>query len=138
VDAVTPGFQQSEVDHGFKSENSSTGDMPGDDRKWRDARDGGWFSYDLKVETNQPVALVCTYWGGENGKRTFDILVDDVKFATQTLANDKPNAFWDATYPVPAELVKGKRKVTVKFQAKPENFAGGVFGVRIVKRPAGN
>ncbi len=131
VDAIAPGFQQNEVDHGFKSENSSSGDFS--DRKWRDAREGGWFSYEMKVEGEKPASLVCTYWGSETGPRTFDILVDGQKLATQTLGVNHPNQFWDAIYPIPVELTRGKSKVTVKFQAHPGNFAGGVFGVRITR-----
>jgi uncharacterized protein len=133
VDSVSPGFQQSEVDHGFKSENSSTGESASGERKWREARDGGWFSYEVKVDPDHPVSLVCTYWGSESGKRTFDILVDDAKIATQNLAGNKPDEFWDATYPIPSELTRGKQKVVIKLQAQPGNFAGGLFGCRILR-----
>jgi hypothetical protein len=35
---------------------------------------------------------------------------------------------------LPTELTSGKKKVNVRFAAKPGNFAGGVFGVRTVRR----
>jgi hypothetical protein len=35
---------------------------------------------------------------------------------------------------LPESLTQGRGKVTVKFQAQPGNFAGGVFGVRVVRR----
>jgi hypothetical protein len=31
-------------------------------------------------------------------------------------------------------LTRGKQKVTVRFQAHPGNIAGGVFGVRMLRR----
>lgn len=136
VDLITPGFQQNEVDHGFKSDNSYCGDLG--ERKWRDARDGGWFSYELKVESDKPQFLVCTYWGSETGPRTFDILVDDLKLATQSLGNNRPNQFWDTTYPIPADVTRNKNKITVKFQARPSNYAGGIFGVRTIRKPNAN
>ena len=71
--------------------------------------------------------------GSESGPRTFDILVDNRKLATQTLSNNKPEQFWDATYRIPPELTKGKEKLTVKLQAHPGNFAGGLFGCRMVR-----
>jgi hypothetical protein len=44
--------------------------------------------------------------------------------------------FFDVTDSVALELTKGKERVTVKSQARPNNYAGGVFGVRAVeKRP---
>ncbi len=45
----------------------------------------------------------------------------------------RPDKFWDAGYPVPVELTRGKQKVTVKLQAQPGNFAGGLFGSRMLK-----
>ena len=35
-------------------------------------------------------------------------------------------------YPIPAELLKGKSKVTVSFQSRSGHTAGGVFGVRLL------
>ena len=75
-----------------------------------------------------------TYWGSETGARTFDLLVDDVKFATQSLHRDDPEKFWQKTYPLSDELTTGKEKAVLKFQAHPGNTAGGVFGIRVVRR----
>jgi hypothetical protein len=77
---------------------------------------------------------VITYWGSETGRRTFDVLVEGEKIATTSLHQDKPEEFWDKAYPLPKSLTQGRGKVTVKFQAHPGNFAGGVFGVRVVRR----
>jgi hypothetical protein len=59
--------------------------------------------------------------------------VDDLKIATQRLENNKPNQFYDEVYRLPAELLKGKQTITIKFQAHPGAFAGGVFGARVMK-----
>ncbi|HKR22739.1 MAG TPA: DUF6805 domain-containing protein, partial [Pyrinomonadaceae bacterium] len=89
---------------------------------------------DLKVIPDQPVAVVCSYWGSETGQRTFDILADGIKVATQSLGNDKPGEFFDVTYAIPAEVTRGKNKITVRFQAHPDNTAGGFYGVRVIKK----
>jgi DUF1680 family protein len=130
LDTVEPGFQQSEVGHALRSDNSHTGDFR--DRKWRDARDG-WFSYEMAVDPERPTTLVVTYWGGETQERNFDILVDGDKIATQRLRMNNPGAFFDMTYPIPSVLTKGKSKVTVRFQAHPGSLAGGVFGLRTMR-----
>ena len=52
---------------------------------------------------------------------------------TQSLNNNKPGEFFDVEYPIPADLLKGKEKITVKFQAHPDNTAGGVFEVATLK-----
>jgi hypothetical protein len=59
--------------------------------------------------------------------------VDGTKIASQKLQNDHPGKFWDATYPIPVELTKGKNKVTVKLQAQPGNLAGGLFFSRVLR-----
>ena len=58
------------------------------------------------------------------------------EIATQRLENKHPEEFYDETYSLPAELVKDKQSATIKFQAHEANFAGGVFGLRIMKAPA--
>ena len=133
VDVFRPGEMQPERDHNVQGEKSDPLGALG--RKLRHAYDGGWFSYEMKVDPTQPNELVCTWWGNETGERNFDILVDGNKIASQKLTDKKTGKFWDAAYPIPAELTKGRDKVTIKLQAWPGNFAGGLFGSRILKQP---
>jgi len=131
VDTVRPGEQQSETDH--KVEGKKTDPTEALGRKLRHAYDGGWFSYELKVDGSLANEIVCTWWGDEAGERNFDILVDGNKIASQKLLHNHAGEFWDATYPIPAELTRGKEKVTVKFQAQPGNYAGGLFGLTMLR-----
>jgi uncharacterized protein len=134
VDEYRPGEQQSEVDHQQRGEKSSSGEWQS--RKFRHAEDGGWFSFNIKVPGDQRVELVCTYWGGELGKRTFDIVVGGKVIATESLHQDLPEEFFEKSYAIPQELIRGKERVEVRFQAHPGNFAGGLFGARVVKAKA--
>jgi uncharacterized protein len=131
VDFAQPGEMQPERDHNMQGEGTSAGEYQG--RKWRHASNG-WFSFDLKAVPDKPLALVCTYWGSETGPRTFDILVDGVRVATQSLHEDNPNSFFDVTYPIPEAVTRGKQKITIRFEARPDNTAGGLFGLRIIQR----
>ncbi len=131
VDSVNPGESQSETDHNFQGGVTHSGDFKS--RKWRDASD--WFSYEVKILPDQPLQLACTFWGGDGGRREFDVLVDEKIIVTQKLNNDRPGEFFEATYPIPIELTHGKNTVVVKFAAPSGNKAGGVFGVRILKAP---
>jgi uncharacterized protein len=131
VDYVTPGGDQNERDHKLKGERTAAGDFG--DRKWRHASDGGWFSWELKVQAGEPQELWVTYWGSDGGNRVFDILIDDRKLATQRLQNNRPDRFYEEVYRLPPEMTTGKASVTVKFQAQPGSTAGGVFGVRMLK-----
>jgi DUF1680 family protein len=123
-------FDQAERDHNFKGEKTAAGDHNG--RRWRHCDPTGWFQYDIKVLVDQPQVLSCCYWGSDGG-RTFDILVDGRKIATEELKGEKPDTFFDREYLVPADLLKGKGKVTIKFQPVGNSQAGGVFGCYIMK-----
>jgi DUF1680 family protein len=132
VDFVQPGDAKLESEHNLQGERMDSGENQG--RNWRHARAGGWLSFDLKVFTDAPVLLVCSYWGSETGPRTFDILVDGVKVATQSLQNDKPGEFFDVTYAIPQDVTRAKNKITIRFSGQPGNMAGGFYGVRIIRK----
>ena len=134
VDFVVPDREQSERDHAMRGELTAAGDFG--DRTWRHATDGGWFSWQFKLLPDQPQELWVTYWGSDGGNRVFDILVDDHKIATERLENNKPDRFFDAVYLLPADLLQGKQSITVRFQAHPGAWAGGVFGARVMRTQA--
>jgi len=60
--------------------------------------------------------------------------VDNNKIATENISNKKPGEFIDVTYGIPAELLSGKNKITVKFLPHEGHRAGPVFGVRTVTK----
>ena len=131
LDSMDMGDGSVEWGHQFQGERTNSGrDF---DRPWRDARDGGWFQYNMAVLPDQPAVLVCTYWGSEHDNRRFDILVDGTKLATVELQDHRPNEFFDVNYPLPETLTRGKRIVTVKFQAHEGKTAGRIFGVRMLR-----
>ncbi|WNO53407.1 glycoside hydrolase family 127 protein [Stakelama saccharophila] len=127
VDVMHLGEMQPERDHELTSEISYPVTYRG--RNGRDARSGGFFEFDMKVQPG-PLILQATYWGGERS-RDFDILVDDVKVATQHLEEDEPGEFVDVEYRLPEALTEGKDRVRVKFIPHAKSSAGPVFGVRI-------
>ena len=131
LDQLHIGEMQPERDHDLQGEKTSAGEAQG--RKWRHAIDGGWFSFTLKCDPDRPNELVCTFWGDEEGQRAFDILVDGTKVATEKLLHNKPGQFFDQTYALPQALTKGKSKITVRLQAQPGNWAGGLFGARMLR-----
>jgi hypothetical protein len=130
VDVVRPGGDQEKA-HNLQSELSRTGPFAG--RTWRDAPDGGWWSWEMKVLGEVPLTLACTYWGDDAPPRTFDILVDGQKIATQSLDHGKPGEFFTVEYSIPAELTRGKERVTVMFRGQKGHTAGGVFSCSILK-----
>ncbi len=131
IDFVQAGEMQPERNHGFKGEKTSPGSYK--ERANRESRDG-WFSYDLKIKPDAPIALVVDYWGGFPGAKTFDILIDNKIVATENISGKKEGSFLTIQYNIPEEISKGRSKVTVKFQAHTGNTAGPVFGVTTIRK----
>jgi hypothetical protein len=132
VDRFLPGNQQSEIDHHVVGRQSDRGDFNG--RSWRDASNGGSFSFSLKVDSAANSELQCTYWGSDTGGRSFDISIESTTIGSQTLDNNRPGQFFDVAYPIPVALLTGKSSVTVTFQARPGQRAGGLFDCRMLRR----
>jgi len=128
-----PGQMQSERDFAEKDEDSSPVQLNG-----KYGRQGnGWFSYELPVDPASAATLVVTYSNDARARKGgFDVLVDGVKVGEQTIERRTPEIdvrFFDVKYPLPLDMVKGKQKVTVRFQAKEGDAIPGVFGIRTVR-----
>lgn len=130
VDDIALGEQQSEVDHNLVADRSTTGTVR--DRACRDARAGGYFSFDLKVLTDTPQLLRCTYWG-DDSERTFDIMIDGKVLKTMMLAHDKPGHFFNVETPLPQEWIKGKTKISVRVQPAANSTAGGLYRCTVLR-----
>ena len=131
VDSILPANDQDERDHKLAGERTGAGHFG--DRGYRHATDGGWFEWQVKVLPDVPQELRIAYWGSDGGNRIFDILVDGVKLTTQRLQGKQPGKFYDEVHPLSADMLKGKQNITIRFQAQPGNYAGGVFGVRVMR-----
>jgi len=123
---------QVQRDLNVTGKNMTTGQHSG--RNWRQANDGGWFAFDLKVPSEGSMNLVLTYWCINNQGRDFDILIDDVKIAEETMKKVVYRPFTDITYAIPEELTQGKEKVRVKLAAKPGKIAGRLYDAKIVEK----
>jgi len=132
IDYVAIGEQQPETDHAMQYENSDTGNTMNE--FYRDARNGGWFSYDMTTNSETNLSLFVRYWGAEWGSRKFDIYIDDEKLVTED-NTDRWNLsmFKDVVYPIPDSMIGGESHVRVKFQALPHNTAGAVYVVRVLR-----
>ena len=133
VDKVQPGEQQPETDHKMETDQSYTGNS--NDVFYRDARDGHYFSYLMQTGGNEQLSLRLKYWGvGEWKTHEFDIFVDDVLVkSVNNTGKYRISEFKYETYPLPAEVLKGKSQVRVKFVAQPHRQIGEIYEVRLVK-----
>jgi hypothetical protein len=117
----------------MQKENSNTGNNQ--DEFWRDARDGGYFSYRVSTNKETGLSLLIRYWGNERGPRNFDIYVDDVKIASESLAGKwNSNKFQNVEYPIPDAAVAGKDFVRVKFVPQQGKMTASVYYVRLLRK----
>ncbi len=124
IDSLPVGNDQYEFSHNLKGENTSSGNHKG--YIFRHASPGGFFSYDLAVDNSADNYLKVKYYSGDED-RTFRILVGGELLENVKVENVNPNGFYDVYYKIPAELIKGKDKITVTFEANTESYAGGIF-----------
>jgi DUF1680 family protein len=133
IDFVSPGEQQPEVDHAMQSTNSRTGNNS--DEFFREANNGGSFSYRLATNKETNLALMVRYRGNERGRKNFEIYVDDQKLITEDLTDKwKVAKFYNVEYQIPEAMLKGKDFVRVKFQSVTGNTTGAIYGIRILKK----
>ncbi|MBR5730283.1 MAG: glycoside hydrolase family 127 protein [Prevotella sp.] len=133
VDKVQPGEQQPETDHKMETDRSQVGNN--NDVFFRDANDGHFFSYLMQTNGLTELSLRLKYWGvGEWKTHEFDIFIDET--LVQSVNNTgkyRISEFKYETYTIPAELLKGKKQIRVKFVAKPRKQIGEIYEVRLVK-----
>ena len=133
ISFIAPGDPEKEKAFNQQGEETNQDRMTG--RAGR--RSKKWFSYDVRVDPNSPVALLVTFNTDERGKRSGEVLVDGQRLGEQSIDRSPPGSatgrYFDVEYKLPAELIKDKKKVTVRFQATGGNETATVFGVRTVR-----
>ena len=96
-----------------------------------------YFSYTLKVDEGQNY-LYAAYWGSDGTfksssksyTRDFNILVDGVQIAEQTIDKNNPNNVYSVFYEIPQSVTDGNETVTVTLQAKTESSCAGTLELR--------
>ena len=133
VDFVAPGEQQPEADHAIQSSKSNSGNNL--DEFWRDASNGGYFSYSLATKGKTDLSLLVRYFGYEWSSRKFDIYIDEEKLVTEDNTGKWfQSKFEDVEYKIPDSQVKGKDHIRIKFQAAPRSTAGAVYYIRLLRQ----
>lgn len=133
IDFFRIGEMQPERDHNLQaSERSYVSDALG--VKGREARADHYFAFDMKVApaANVGNSLLLTFIGDDKDRK-FDIMVNGTKLATEELAGGPTGKFYYKTYSLPANLIEGKEKVTIRIEANYGKTAGRVFGARVIR-----
>ncbi|MDC2889730.1 DUF6805 domain-containing protein [Psychrosphaera algicola] len=130
IDKVTPSQQQPEVEHEFKGDNTRAGVNNG--HHWRDAF--GWFSYKLSNKDLNAELLRIEYFKHDINRR-FVIEVNGELLAEVDLKpHSSQDDFYYIDYPL-TQTMKEAKTLELKFHAKPESIAGGIYGIRLMSHP---
>lgn len=131
IDFLQFGEMQPERDHKLQGDDIYVDELRG--KKARVASRGGHFTFQMNVLPNEEMTLVAEYWGGYTGSKTFDIVVEDQKIATENISDKQPGEFIDVYYKLPKELTKDKKTVNVAFMPHVGHRAGPVFSMRTIR-----
>ena len=126
VDKVIVGDHRSDREHNFQAYRFQTGERMG--KAW--VKSPLSIRYDLNVDSSHECTLKCTYWGGDKDC-SFAISVDGLLLSTQALSGGKDNDFVDVSYPIPGDLLRGKKRVSIMFRAERGKPMGEVYGCEI-------
>jgi hypothetical protein len=124
IDSLPVANDQYEFSHNMVGDLTNTGTHKG--LNYRDAAPGGYFSYDMAVDSSVKNYLCVKFFSGDAG-RNFQILVNGVVLKDLVLENVDPDNFYDMYIEIPENMVKGKDKVTITFKAHSTHYAGGIF-----------
>lgn len=133
IDFFQPGDIDEERRHLFEGPQSTSHEHRNRDHRITLAN--GWFRFNLRTLPNQPVALNLEYWGGGyRREKSFDILVEGQKIASEDVTKARGDHFFTVEYEIPAELTRGKNQITVELRAQARRIAGPLYGARTVRR----
>lgn len=131
VDLIIGGEQQFEVTHDFRSERDTWSlhfAQPA-----RGARAGGWFEYTIAVPADSAATtLRLTWWGNDRNRRAL-ITLDGEPLADVTVDRPTPDATYETDLPVPAALVAGKSRVTVRIAAPADADTPQLLSLRVLR-----
>ncbi|WP_234404905.1 glycoside hydrolase family 127 protein [Paenibacillus bouchesdurhonensis] len=130
IDSVQVGNDQYELEHGIKGEETFGGAWDG--LNGRVAHVGGWFSYKLAVSPEVDNLLQVTYFS-INHDRVMNIYANGELLASERTPVERKREFFTKQYPIPAELLQGKREMEFKFV--PEGDLNGIYGVLRTMKP---
>jgi len=101
-------------------------------------RAGSWFSYVVPVDGSAALSLILTCFSGDRRglPASFVVLIDGTRVADLSIARSEPPRFFDVEASIPAALVRGRREVTLRFEATAGGRIPTIFGVRLIRADA--
>ncbi|MGD8897984.1 MAG: glycoside hydrolase family 127 protein [Acidobacteriota bacterium] len=119
IDRVDIGDLGSETAHALVlgGEGEHTGTISG--RTWRQALGNASFGYTLATDGQEDLVLLCVV-GARDRHRSFDVWVEGARIEPPELDGQAPGLVRTFSLPIPAELIRNKTAITVRFQPRDE------------------
>jgi DUF1680 family protein len=135
VDVVLIGNAVSERSHNMKHRGSALANGPAPARRTcRQVADGAFFSYELKIASESPVALYYEYVGAASGPAPFEVRVDDALLVTSDkIVSTETESVRSSILAFPPEVIQGKQTVRVKVQAPAGSGPGKLLALRTIR-----
>lgn len=128
VDSVSPGEQQSEVEHDYVGEGAYSNAHLG--KRYRASPEK--FSYSIRSGTNDPLELAVTIFGSEWGK-SCQVKLNDVVVGNIELRSQYSDKFVEEVFDVPTDLTNEDR-LTVTVEATNNQHTPMVFGISLRRK----
>jgi hypothetical protein len=119
IDRIDIGSLDSETAHALvlSGDGHHTGTLSG--QTWRQALRQSSFAYTLTTGGEKDLALLCSV-GARDRHRSFDVWIDDTRIEPPELDGQAPGLVRTFSMPVPAEFLRHKADLSVRFQARDE------------------
>ncbi len=134
TDGVKMGDADSEQMHRMEAVSSSAGRYTLTEM-YRRATNGGYFMYNLKSSPDRKQSLYLAFRADDQDELSFDVLVNGrvIKSFTRSGKTGPPaTAYFAETIPIPLELTKGKKDITVKIAARSKSMTGDVLDIGLL------
>lgn len=128
IDSVSPGEQQSEVEHDYEGPGSYSDAHVGE--RYRAASES--FSYSLRSGTSEALELAITVWGSEWSK-SCEVKVDGTTVGSIELSSQHPDKLREERFEVPAEIAQNER-VTVTIEATNGQHTPMIFDISLRRK----
>lgn len=130
TDYIILGEMQPERDHNLEGKNTRNGE--GYLRKYRFTYENGWFAFDMKCDQDTPMQLLLTYYGSDNRKDTFDVMIGN--WTLPVSLSETTQGFVEQVIDIPLEVTKGKEMVRIMFRAGDKTRVSNIYNCRLMKK----
>lgn len=124
IDTIPIGNDQYELSHCISGHKTESGDRDG--FHYREASDGGWFSYKMNIQSSENNYLQFSYMPGE-WKDRFEVYINDQLILSEAREEKSWRDIIEKNIFIPKEIHKDCPDIIVRFQAMKDDFTARII-----------